>query len=64
LVALIQTQSVAAVADRSQLSRSDAERALFALDEVVLEELGHAQAKANAKAALPSVQKARRRLAA
>jgi nucleoid DNA-binding protein len=101
---------VAAVADRADMSRADAERALDALDEIVLQELGNAQkvrlggivqltvrvkpatkkrpgrnpatreeitiaAKpasvdvrarplAKAKAALPSVQKARRRLAA
>jgi len=100
---------VAAVADRAELSKSDAKRALTALDEIVLEELGNAQkvrigglvqltvrvkpaqkarkgrnpatgeeitiaAKpasvdlrarplARAKGALPSVQKARRRLA-
>ena len=107
---LTQTQLVAAVAERADMSKSDAKRALGALDEVVLEELGNAQkvrigglvqltvrvkpaqkkrkgrnpatgeeieiaAKpasvdlrarplARAKAALPSVQKARRRLAA
>jgi DNA-binding protein HU-beta len=107
---LTQTQLVVAVADRADMSRSDAKRALGALDEIVLEELGNAQkvrigalvqltvrvkpaqkkrkgrnpatgeeieiaAKpasvdlrarplAKAKAALPSVQKARRRLAA
>lgn len=107
---LTQTQLVAAVAERADMSRSEARRALAALDEVVLEELGNAQkvrigglvqltvrvkpaqkkrrgrnpatgeeieiaAKpasvdvrarplAKAKAALPSVQKARRRLAA
>jgi DNA-binding protein HU-beta len=107
---LTQTQLVAAVAERADTSRSDAKRALGALDEIVLEELGNAQkvrigglvqltvrvkpaqkkrkgrnpatgeeieiaAKpasvdlrarplAKAKAALPSVQKARRRLAA
>jgi DNA-binding protein HU-beta len=101
---------VAAVADRADISKTDAKRALDALDEVILEELGNAQkvrigglvqltvrvkpatkkragrnpatgeeitiaAKpasvdvrarplAKAKAALPSVQKARRRLAA
>ena len=106
---LTQTQLVAAVAERADMSRSDAKRALAALDEIVLEELGNAQkvrigglvqltvrmkpaqkkregrnpatgeeievaAKpasvdlrarplAKAKAALPSVQKARRRLA-
>jgi DNA-binding protein HU-beta len=108
-VTLTQKQLVAAVADRAELSNADAKRALAALDEVVLEELGNAQkvrlgglvqltvrikpaqkkrtgrnpatgeeieiaAKpvsvdlrarplAHAKAALPSVQKARRRLA-
>ena len=107
---LTQSQMIAAVADRADMSRADAKRALDALDEVVLEELGNAQkvrlgglvqltvrvkpaqkkrkgrnpatgeeidiaAKpasvdvrarplAKAKAALPSVQKARRRLAA
>ncbi len=109
---LTQTQLVAEVAERAEMSRSDAKRALAAFDEVVLEELGNAQkvrigglaqltvrvkpaqkkrkgrnpatgeeieiaakpasvdlrarplAKAKAKAALPSVQKARRRLAA
>jgi DNA-binding protein HU-beta len=109
-LALTQTQLVAAVADRSELSKADAKKALTALEEVVLEELGNAQkvrlaglvqltvrlkpaqkarkgrnpatgeeitiaAKkasvdlrarplAKAKTALPSVQKARRRLAA
>ena len=109
-MALTQSQRVAAVADRAEMSRADAKRALDALDEIVLEELGNAQkvrlgglvqltvrvkpatkkrpgrnpatgeeitiaAKpasvdvrarplAKAKAALPSVQKARRRLAA
>ena len=108
--ALTQTQLATAVADRAQLSRADAKRALAALDEVVLDELGNAEkvrigglvqltvrvrpaqkarkgrnpasgeeitiaAKpasvdlrarplARAKGALPSVQKARRRLAA
>jgi DNA-binding protein HU-beta len=101
---------VAAVADRAGMSRADAKRALDALDEIVLQELGNAQKVrlgglvqltvrvkpatkkrtgrnpatgeeitiaatpasvdvrarplAKAKAALPSVQKARRRLAA
>ena len=110
VVALTQTQLVAAVAERADLSKADAKRALGALDDVVLEELGDAQkvrigglvqltvrvkpaqkkrkgrnpatgeeidiaAKpasvdlrarplAKAKGALPSVQKARRRLAA
>jgi nucleoid DNA-binding protein len=109
-VALTQTQLVAAVAERAELSRNDVKRALAALEEAVLEEIGNAQkvrigglvqltvrvkpaqkarkgrnpatgeeitiaAKpasvdlrarplARAKAALPSVQKARRRLAA
>jgi DNA-binding protein HU-beta len=108
-LALTQTQVVAAVADRAEMSKADAKRALVALDEIVLEELGNAQkvriggvvqltvrvkpaqkarkgrnpatgeeitiaAKpasvdlrarplAKAKGALPSVQKARRRLA-
>ena len=107
---LTQIQLASAVADRAQLSKADAKRALAALDEVVLDELGNAQkvrigglvqltvrvrpaqkarkgrnpatgeeitiaAKpasvdlrarplARAKGALPSVQKARRRLAA
>jgi DNA-binding protein HU-beta len=107
---LTQTQLIAAIADRADLTKADARRALEALDDVVLEELGSAQkvrigglvqltvrvkpatkkrkgrnpatgeeidiaAKpasvdvrarplAKAKAALPSVQKARRRLAA
>ena len=107
---LTQSQMIAAVADRADMSKADARRALDALDAVVLEELGNAQkvrlgglvqltvrvkpatkkrkgrnpatgeeidiaAKpasvdvrarplAKAKAVLPSVQKARRRLAA
>jgi DNA-binding protein HU-beta len=109
-LALTQTQLVAAVSERSGLTKNDAKRVLAALDEVVLEELGNAQkvrigglvqltvrvkpatkarmgrnpatgeeikiaAKpasvdlrarplAKAKGSLPSVQKARRRLAA
>ena len=109
-MALTQTQLVTAVADRAELSKADAKRAVGALEEVVLEELGNAQkvrigglvqltvrvkpaqkkrkgrnpatgeeieiaAKpasvdlrarplARAKSSLPSVQKARRRLAA
>jgi DNA-binding protein HU-beta len=109
-VALTQTQLIAAIADRAEMTKADAKRALAALDDVVLEELGNAQkvrisglvqltvrvkpaqkkrkgrnpatgeeieiaAKpasvdlrarplARAKAALPTVQKARRRLAA
>jgi len=109
-VPLTKTQLANAVADRADMSKADAKRALAALDEIVLEELGNAQkvrigglvqltvrvkpatkkragrnpatgeeitiaAKpasvdvrarplAKAKAVLPSVQKARRRLAA
>ena len=109
-MALTQTQLTNAVAERSELSKADAKRALTALEEIVLEELGNAEkvrigglvqltvrvkpatkkrqgrnpatgeeitiaAKpasvdlrarplAKAKGALPSVQKARRRLAA
>jgi DNA-binding protein HU-beta len=109
-VPLTQAQLVTAVADRAELSKADAKRALEALDDIVLEQLGNAEkvriggivqltvrvkpatkkrtgrnpatgeeitiaAKpasvdvrarplAKAKAALPSVQKARRRLAA
>jgi DNA-binding protein HU-beta len=107
---LTQTQLVAAVADKAEMSKAEAKRALTALDDVILAELGNAQkvrigglvqltvrvkpaqksrkgrnpatgeeitiaAKpasvdlrarplAKAKASLPSVQKARRRLAA
>ena len=109
-MALTQSQFVIAVAERAELSKADAKRALASLDEIVLEELGNAQkvrigglvqltvrvkpaqkarkgrnpatgeeitisAKpasvdlrarplARAKGALPSVQKARRRLTA
>jgi DNA-binding protein HU-beta len=109
-VPLTQTQLVSEIADRAELSKAEAKRALAALDEVVLEQIGNAQkvrigtlvqltprvkpaqkkrkgrnpatgeeieiaAKpasvdlrarplAKAKQALPSVQKARRRLAA
>ena len=109
-MALTQTQLTTAVADRTGMSKADAKRALDALEEIVLEELGNAEkvrigglvqltvrvkpaqksrkgrnpatgeeitiaAKkasvdvrarplAKAKSALPSVQKARRRLAA
>ena len=107
---LTQTQLIAAVAEKAELTKADAKRALAALDEVILEEISNAQkvrvgglvqltvrvkpatkkrkgrnpatgeeidiaAKpasvdirarplAKAKGALPSVQKARRRLAA
>lgn len=109
-MSLTQTQLIAEVADRADLSKADARRVLEALDDVVLEELGNVQkvrigglvqltvrvkpatkkrkgrnpatgeeidiaAKpasvdvrarplAKARDALPSVQKARRRLAA
>lgn len=109
-MALTQSQLVTEVAERSELSKNDAKRALDALDEVVREQIGNAEkvrigglvqltvrlkpatkarkgrnpatgeeitiaAKpasvdlrarplAKAKEALPSVQKARRRLAA
>jgi DNA-binding protein HU-beta len=109
-VPLTQAQLVTAVADRAELSKADAKRAVEALETIVLEQLGNAEkiriggivqltvrvkpatkkrtgrnpatgeeitiaAKpasvdvrarplAKAKAALPSVQKARRRLAA
>ena len=109
-MALTQPQLITAVAERADLSKADARRALNALEDIVLDELGNAQkvrigslvqltvrikpatkkrkgrnpatgeeidiaAKpasvdirarplARAKAALPSVQKARRRLAA
>ena len=42
-MALTQSQLVAAVADRADLSKTDAKRALTALDEVVLQELSNAQ---------------------
>jgi DNA-binding protein HU-beta len=40
---LTQTQLVAAVAERSELSKADAKRALTALDEIVLAEIGNAE---------------------
>jgi nucleoid DNA-binding protein len=109
-VPLTQTQLVNEIADRAELSKAEVKRALAALDEVVLEQIGNAQkvrigglvqltprvkpaqkkrrgrnpatgeeieiaAKpasvdlrarplAKARQALPSIQKARRRLAA
>ena len=42
-MALTQSQMIAAVADRAEMSRADAKRAFDALDEIVLEELGNAQ---------------------
>ena len=40
---LTQTQLITAVADRAELSKADAKRALVALEEIVLDELGNAQ---------------------
>jgi nucleoid DNA-binding protein len=42
-LALTQTQIVTAVAEKAELSKADAKRALAALDEVVLEEVGNAE---------------------
>jgi nucleoid DNA-binding protein len=42
-VALTQTQLVTAVADRAELRKTDLKRALAALDEIVLDQLGNAQ---------------------
>jgi nucleoid DNA-binding protein len=42
-LALTQTQLVNAVADRAQLPKTEAKRAIAALEEVVLEEVGNAQ---------------------
>src|ERR1700752_3057977 len=42
-VALTQTQLTAALAERTELSKADAKKALTALEEIVLEELGNAQ---------------------
>jgi DNA-binding protein HU-beta len=43
LVPLTQTQLATALADRAGLSRADAKRALQALEEVVLGQLGNAE---------------------
>jgi DNA-binding protein HU-beta len=40
---LTQSQMIAAVADRAEMSKADAKRVLEALDEIVLQELGNAQ---------------------
>ena len=40
---LIQTQLASAVADRAELRKTDAKRALAALEEIVLEQLGNAE---------------------
>jgi DNA-binding protein HU-beta len=42
-MALTQSQLADAVAERADLSRADAKRALAALEEVVLDEIGNAQ---------------------
>jgi nucleoid DNA-binding protein len=42
-VAITQTQLVNAVADRAEMSKSEAKRAISALEEVVLEEVGNAE---------------------
>jgi nucleoid DNA-binding protein len=42
-VPLTQTQPATAVADRAELSKPDAKRALAALEEVVLEQLSNAE---------------------
>jgi DNA-binding protein HU-beta len=62
LVALTQTQLAAAVADRTGLSKTDANRALTALEDAVLEQLGNAEKVRIG--GLPTVRKARRRPAA
>jgi DNA-binding protein HU-beta len=40
---LTQTELVTAIADRAELTKSDAKRALTALEEITLEEIGNAQ---------------------
>ena len=42
-MALTQTQLADAVADKADLSRADAKKALAALEEVILEEIGNAE---------------------
>jgi len=42
-VPLTQTQLVNEIADRAELSKTEAKRALAALDDVVLEQIGNAQ---------------------
>ena len=42
-MALTQTQLTTAVADRTGMSKADAKRALDALEDIVLEELGNAE---------------------
>ena len=42
-MALTQTQLVAEIADRAEVTRADAKAVLAALEEVVLEEVGNAE---------------------
>ena len=42
-MSLTQTQLASAVADRAELSKTDAKRALAALEEIVLEQLANAE---------------------
>jgi DNA-binding protein HU-beta len=42
-MALTQTQLLTAVAERSELSKADAKRAITALEDIILEEIGNAQ---------------------
>jgi DNA-binding protein HU-beta len=42
-LALTQTQLLTAVAERSELSKADAKRAITALEDIILEEIGNAQ---------------------
>ena len=46
-MALTQTQLVTAVADRAELIKADANRALTAVEEIVVEEFGNAQNRAH-----------------
>jgi nucleoid DNA-binding protein len=60
---------VTAVAERAEMSKAEAKRAVEALEEIVLQELGNAEKVriggiVQLTVRLPSVQKARRRLAA
>jgi len=68
-VPLTQAQLVTAVAERADMSKAEAKRAVEALEEITIAAKPasvdvRARPLAKAKAALPSVQKARRRLAA
>src|SRR4029079_2909342 len=42
-MALTQSQLIAEIADRAEVTRADAKRVLAALEEIVLEELGNAE---------------------